>query len=193
MENLGRDAADSELDRLQSDAELAADTASSADDANCPASIEEELADSKGRLVRLQADMENYRKRMDRTIVEIVRSRLADAMRGMLPVVDSLDRAIDAVDPDSADVRGIFEGVRLTRKQMGDVLKGQGIEPIEADGEFDPAFHEVVATVTDSGRNDGEIVDVVRNGYSYGDIILRPASVRVAKTENDGLGVDLEA
>jgi len=193
MENLRRDDVDSDVDRLESDAELAADTSSSVGDTDCSTSVEEELAETRDKLVRLQADMENYRKRMDRTIVEIVRSRVADAMRGMLPVVDSLDRAIDAVDPDSADVRGIFEGIRLTRKQMGDVFKSQGVEPIEADGEFDPAFHEVVATVADSGRNDGEIVDVVRNGYSYGDIILRPASVRVAKTENDGPGVDLEA
>ena len=157
-------------------------------------SVDEELAATRGKLVRLQADMENYRKRVDRTILDIVRSRRADVMRAMLPVLDSLDRAIDSVDPEAAETAGLLEGVRLTRKQMADALKAQGVAPIEANGKFDPAYHEVVATVADSDRNDGEIVDVIRTGYLFDDLVLRPASVRVAKNQSDdGAGVDLEA
>ena len=130
-------------------------------------SVEQELAATRDKLVRLQADMENYRKRVDRTTHEIVRSRRADVLRAMLPAIDNLDRAI--------------ESVRLTRKQMADVLKGQGVQPIEADGDFNPSYHEVVATVADPDRNDGEIVDVVRTGYVLDALVLRPSMVRVAK------------
>ncbi len=181
-------------DRTESDESLGASIASGTAEDEDYGSVDEELSATKGKLVRLQADMENYRKRVDRTILEIVRSRRADAMRAMLPVVDNLDRAIDSVDPEAADTTGLLEGVRLTRNQMADALKAQGVEPIEADGEFDPTYHEVVATVADSNRRDGEIVDVVRTGYLFDDVVLRPASVRVAKSETDDeAGVDLEA
>lgn len=157
-------------------------------------SVDQELALTKDKLVRLQADMENYRKRVDRTMSEIVRSRRADVLRAMLPVIDNLDRAIESVDPETADAAGVIEGVRLTRKQMADVLKGQGVEAIEAGGDFNPTYHEVVATVADSDRNDGEIVDVVRTGYLLDDLVLRPSMVRVTKNPADNeAGGGLEA
>ena len=87
-------------------------------------SFEQELAATRDKLVRLQADMENYRKRVDRTTHEIIRSRRADVLRAMLPVIDNLDRAVESVDPETAEVAGVIEGIRLTRKQMADVLKG---------------------------------------------------------------------
>ena len=144
-------------------------------------SVEQELAATRDKLVRLQADMENYRKRVDRTTHEIIRSRRADVLRAMLPVIDNLDRAIESVDSETAEVAGVIEGIRLTRKQMADVLKGQGVQLIEADGDFNPSYHEVVATVADPDRSDGEIVDVVRSGYVLDDLVLRPSMVRVAK------------
>ena len=154
-------------------------------------SVEQELVAVRDKLVRLQADMENYRKRVDRTMNEIVRSRRADVLRAMLPVIDNLDRAIESVDPETADAAGVIEGVRLTRKQMADILKGQGVEPIEAGGDFNPNYHEVVATVADSDRNDGEIVDVVRTGYLLEGLVLRPSMVRVTRNPTDNeVGAD---
>ena len=73
-------------------------------------SAEQELAAARDKLVRLQADMENYRKRVDRTMNEIVRSRRADVLRAMLPVIDNLDRAIESVDPETADAAGVIQG-----------------------------------------------------------------------------------
>ncbi len=158
------------------------------------ASPEEELAATNDKLVRLQADMENYRKRMDRTVLDIVKARRGDFLLAMLPVVDNFDRALESVETESGDVASVLEGVRLTKKQMLDVLRSQGVVPIEADGRFDPSFHEVVATVSDSNREDGDIVDVIRPGYMFDDVVLRPASVRVAKNDGgDSAVVDLEA
>lgn len=177
------------MDRTGSEEYREADFASAEDGDS--ESVEQELAAARDKLVRLQADMENYRKRVDRTINEIVRSRRADVLRAMLPVIDNLDRAIESVDPETADAAGVIEGVRLTRKQMADVLKGQGVEPIEAGGDFNPNYHEVVATVADPDRSDGEIVDVVRAGYLLQDLVLRPSMVRVTKNPTDNeVGAD---
>ena len=74
---------------------------------------------------------------------------------------------------------------------MADILKGQGVKPIEADGGFDPNYHEVVATVADPDRNDGEIVDVVRAGYLLEGLVLRPSMVRVTRNPTDNeVGAD---
>ncbi len=189
MQQPGNQDGPQRMDRTGSEEYREADFASAEDGDS--ESVEQELAAARDKLVRLQADMENYRKRVDRTINEIVRSRRADVLRAMLPVIDNLDRAIESVDPETADAAGVIEGVRLTRKQMADVLKGQGVEPIEAGGDFNPNYHEVVATVADPDRSDGEIVDVVRAGYLLQDLVLRPSMVRVTKNPTDNeVGAD---
>lgn len=144
------------------------------------ARLQEELAQFQDKYLRLQADMDNYRKRMDRTVADLVRLRRVDLLRSLLPVVDNLARALDSAGTPAGDGQSLIQGVRLTRQLFLDILKRQGVEPVSTDGQFNPKFHDVAATVPDPDRAEGEIIDQVLPGYLLEGEVLRPASVRVA-------------
>jgi len=143
----------------------------------------EELATMQDGYLRLQADFENYRKRIERTLAESVRSSKAELLRGFLPVVDNLARALESMGADGVDLQSVVEGVRLTHRQFMDALKRHGVQAIEAEGQFDPRLHQVVATVNDPERQDGQIVDELLKGFLFEGEVLRPTSVRVARNE----------
>lgn len=144
------------------------------------ARLREELALLQDKYIRLQADLDNYRKRMDRTVADLVRLRRVEILRNLLPVVDNLARALDSAGAPSADGQSLLHGVRLTRQLFLEILKRQGVEPISTGGQFNPKYHEVVATVSDPSRAEGEIIDQVLPGFLLEGEVLRPASVRVA-------------
>ena len=131
------------------------------------------------RLARLQADFENVRKRSLREQQEFREYALFGIARDLLPVVDSLERALQASPSDSADLR---TGVELTQKQLLDVLFKIGVCPIHALGEcFDPRIHHAVATVDTDLVADQTVVGELQCGYKFKDRLLRPAMVTVAR------------
>jgi molecular chaperone GrpE len=130
-------------------------------------------------LVRLQADFENYRKRVEK-------ERQRDRHRGVealiehiLPVLDAFDRALAPEgDSGTSDYRKGFE---LIRRQLWDALAKQGLVRIESVGkEFDPHFHHAIERVETTSHADGQVIEELQPGYVFHDRVLRPAMVRVA-------------
>jgi len=131
------------------------------------------------RLARLQAEFENARKRAAREQQEYKDFALADALRNLLPIVDSFDRALQTKVQKPEDFRA---GVELIRKQFHDALEKLGLRPIPAKGEpFDPRLHEAIEMVDTDAVKDHHIVDELQRGYKLKDRLLRPAMVRVAR------------
>ena len=132
------------------------------------------------RLLRTAAEFENYRKRVDRDRRELAEFASADAMLDMLPIIDNLERALQA--PSGGDPDGFRKGVELILKQMLDLLRKRGVKPIEALGaDFDPNVHQAVVHEASDEHREGEVMQELQRGYRLGDRLLRPAMVKVAK------------
>ncbi|HNZ09544.1 MAG TPA: nucleotide exchange factor GrpE [Bacillota bacterium] len=129
----------------------------------------------KNSYLRARADYENFRKRSERDHDEKIRRGKADFMLKVLEVMDDLDRAVAA----DAGYDALRQGLDMTTKKMGVMLKGEGIEPIEAVGcAFDPALHEAV-TASEGDVEHETIEQELRKGYTYCGSTLRPSIVRV--------------
>ena len=133
------------------------------------------------RLLRTAAEFDNYRKRIDRERREQADSAAASLLTEILPVVDNLERALQApATPESAGYRA---GVELIHRQMLDLLRKRGVTPIEALGtDFDPRIHQAVSQETSETHRDGEVMEEMQRGYMLGDRLLRAAMVKVAKS-----------
>jgi len=130
------------------------------------------------RLLRLAAEFDNYRKRMDRERRELAEYTAGEVVKDLLPIVDNLERALQAAGPEDS----LRKGVEMIHKQMLDLLRKRGVVPIEALGaDFDPNFHEAVSHEESAEHRDGQVMAELQRGYKVGDRLLRPAMVKVAK------------
>jgi molecular chaperone GrpE len=144
------------------------------------AALRQERDELLDRLLRSAAEFDNYRKRTERERREIYDNAAADLFRDLLPIVDDLERALDAA-AHTGD-RALRDGVELIHKALIELLRRRNVEPFQAIGEpFDPIWHDAVAAEPANGRPDGEVIGEARRGYKIGDRLLRPAMVRVAK------------
>jgi molecular chaperone GrpE len=131
------------------------------------------------RLLRTAADFDNYRKRVDRDRRELAEYTAGEVMTELLPIIDNLERALQAAAPDDP----LRKGVELIHRQMLDMLRKRGVKPIEALGaDFDPNFHQAVIHEASAEHREGEVMAELQRGYVVGDRLLRPAMVKVAKT-----------
>jgi len=151
------------------------------------AALTEQLADAKDDQLRVQAEMQNLRRRAERDVESAHKFGLEKLINGLLPVLDNLDRAISAVPEESADneaVKALLEGVELTRKSATDVLTRFSVEVLEPFGEpFDPQFHEAMTMVPSATAEPNSVVDVLQKGYTLNGRLLRAAMVVIAKGE----------
>jgi molecular chaperone GrpE len=130
------------------------------------------------RLARAQAEFENARRRAVKEQQEFRDFASADAIKTLLPVIDSFERALQ-VKSEAGDFRG---GVELIYKQLQDALAKVGVRAISAKGEpFDPRYHEAIEMVETTDVPDHEVIDELQRGYKIKDRLLRPAMVRVAR------------
>lgn len=128
------------------------------------------------RLKYLQADFENYRKRVSRETEAVVKFANEALIARLLPVLDDFDAALSHIDEEAS------EGVRMVRDNFFDALRSAGVEEIPAEGRaFDPYLHDCVQQAADSDLEEGSIKEVVRKGYRLQDRVLRPAQVVVVK------------
>lgn len=131
------------------------------------------------RLARLQAEFENARKRAAREQQEFRDFATADAIKALLPALDSFERALRAPMNQPNEFRS---GVELIYKQLQDALTKLGVRPIPAKGEiFDPHVHEAIEMVETSEVPDHQVIEELQRGYKLKDRLLRPAMVRVAQ------------
>jgi len=129
------------------------------------------------RLARLQAEFENGRKRATREQAEFREYAVAEAIKTLLPIVDSFDRALEAHAEDEN-----FRGIELINRQFHDALAKLDVHPITAAGEpFDPYLHQAVELVDTSDVPDGTVLEELQRGYKLKDRLLRPAMVRVSR------------
>jgi len=162
-----------------SDAALAATPAPEAGLAEQVQKLVAEKQDLTNTLVRLQADFENYRKRIEKERDQAKHRGVEHLIEQFLPVLDGFDRALAAHDdPAYEEYRKGFE---LIRKQLWDVLAKQGVHRIESVGkEFDPNVHHAIEHVPTTDYPDGAVIDELQPGYTFHHRVLRPAMVRVA-------------
>lgn len=133
------------------------------------------------RLLRMSAEFDNYRKRVERERQTLADATAASVVEDLLPVMDDLERALKA-DSGGEGAEAYRRGVELIQRQLDEILRRRGVESIEALGaDFDPHLHQAVAYDTVEGRRDGEVIEEFRKGYRLGDRLLRPSMVRVAK------------
>jgi molecular chaperone GrpE len=130
------------------------------------------------RLARAQAEFDNARKRAIKEQQEFRDYAVADAIKSLLPAMDSLERAIQ-VKSDAAELRG---GVELIYKQLQAALAKLSVNPIVSKGEvFDPRYHEAIEMVETTNAPDHQVLEELQRGYKFKDRLLRPAMVKVAK------------
>ena len=144
------------------------------------AELQRERDDYQDRWMRKAAEFENYRRRIERERREQADQTVTDLLLDLLLVVDDFDRAltVDAGEGGAA----YRKGVELIHSKLHDLLRKQGVKPIEPVGaDFDPNIHQAVAHEASPDHRDGEVIDELRKGYTIWDRLLRPAMVKVAK------------
>jgi molecular chaperone GrpE len=141
-------------------------------------SLRQDHDELKDKYLRKLAEMENLRKRFDRERTEYQQFVLSDLLRELLVVLDNFERALKIQD--QADGKSFQEGVDMIYRQYADLLKKQGVRPIESsDRKFDPAVHQAVLTEESETVEEPEVAEVLQRGYWIQDRLLRPAMVKV--------------
>jgi molecular chaperone GrpE len=144
------------------------------------ATTEEELEMWRDRAQRLQAEMENFRKRQRKLTKEQIEANREHLLRDFLEISDNLERALASGETDAENLR---QGVTLTHRALMRLLDREGLEPIAAEGQpFDPAKHEAISTISHTEVNTAPdtVFQVVQPGYRLAGRLLRPARVIVA-------------
>jgi len=132
----------------------------------------------KERYARLQADLENTKKRLEKRYASEAEQARHALLRDMLPVADNLEAALQHSSNDAGDLR---QGVALTLRAFLETMKRHGVEPISAkDQLFDPALHEAMAQIEVTNTASGHVAQVLQTGYTIDGDLLRPAQVIVA-------------
>ena len=145
------------------------------------AALQQERDALQDRLLRTAAEFDNYRKRIDRERRDLSEFAAADVLLELLPILDNLERALQAPAPPEADA--FRKGAELIHRQMLDLLRKRGVRPIEALGsDFNPNFHQAVIHEASEAHREGEVMQELQRGYMLGDRLLRPAMVKVAKS-----------
>jgi len=142
-----------------------------------------------------QAELHNIRRRAERDVEHAHKFGLEKITQELLPVVDSLERALDASGDDNDFVKAMREGIELTLNMLLKALAKFQIEPVNPEGEpFDPAFHQAVSMIEQNTVEPNTVVHVMQKGYTLHGRIVRPAMVVVAKAaEGDAPKIDEKA
>ena len=174
---------DHELPPAESDDERASQATAAVTDTAEPQSEIEKLRAERAayldRAARIQAEFENFRKRNAKAQEEYREYALADALKALLPILDSLDNALKT---NAASLEDFHSGIELIDKQFHDALGKLGVQPISTEGQtFDPNLHQAIQMVDTDEAEDNHVLDELQRGYKLKDRLLRPAMVRVAR------------
>jgi molecular chaperone GrpE len=146
------------------------------------ADLQRERDDYYDRWLRKTAEFDNYRRRIERERREQADQAVTALLLELLGVVDDFDRALTQSGSDAGEASAYRKGVELIHAKLNDLLRKQGVQPIEALGtDFDPNLHQAVMHEESPGHRENEVIGEMRRGYTLNGRLLRPAMVKVAK------------
>ena len=149
--------------------------------------LKNELGQAKEQTLRAHADAQNARRRAEQEVQKAHKFGLEKFVNDMLPVVDNLERAIEASKAEGADLSTVVEGVELTLKSLLDGLHRHQVEQVKPTGEpFDPQLHQAMTTQEQADVEPNTVVNVFQPGYTLHGRLVRPAMVVVAKAPEGG-------
>ena len=144
--------------------------------------LKAELAAKNDRLLRLQADFDNFRKRTAKEKLELAATIEQAFLKDLLPLLDNLSRASESAESDKSDAESLRKGIKMIRMETVAAMGKHGLEPIETAGKaFDPNFHQAVGTVKDDTKEDGMIAAELQVGFMARGRVIRPSMVQVVK------------
>jgi len=144
---------------------------------------QQEANDYKDKYLRGQAEMANFKKRLERRYEEQVEEEKKHLLLKFLSVADNLERALNHADLNDD---GLRDGIQLTYQELQHLLAQEGVEQMAPEGQpFDPVYHEAAAIIPTSEAKADTVVAEIQKGYLYRDQLLRPAKVHVAGTPNN--------
>ena len=148
------------------------------------AALQKERDQYYDRLLRTQAEFENYRRRVEKEKSDLRFATKQEILRELLNVLDACERGMLSMDNHEASLETYREGYELLYKQIKNLLTKYGVEPIEAVGQaFDPNVHEAILHEASPVHDEGEVIDELKKGYRLKDRLLRPAQVKVARKQ----------
>ncbi|KPU03947.1 molecular chaperone GrpE [Enterobacter cloacae subsp. cloacae] len=152
------------------------------------ANLEAQLVEAQNRerdsVLRIKAEMENLRRRTEQDVEKAHKFALEKFVNELLPVIDSLDRALEVADKANPDNAAMIEGIELTLKSMLDVVRKFGVEVIaDNDVPLDPNVHQAIAMVESEDVEAGKVLGVMQKGYTLNGRTIRAAMVTVAKAK----------
>ena len=151
---------------------------------------EKEAKENHDRLLRMAADLENFKKRAAKEKEEWIKFANEDLLKGILPFVDNLERAVSHSEK-AADIQGLVDGVKLTVQQLLQTLKQFGVTSFESVGKpFDPTVHEAMLVVETDQQKPNHVMQEFQKGFLLNDRLLRPATVSVSKPPEETLKLE---
>ena len=143
----------------------------------------QELISVKEKLLRVNADFQNYKRRIEKEKMEWINVGQSKVIEAFLPFVDDLDLALGSCNRDELDEKtsALLEGFLIIQKKLKKNLEDLDIKEIDCSGQFDPSFHEALMQMDSKDHESGQIVQVFNPGYLFKDKVLRHAKVSVAK------------
>ena len=170
---------------LQEEQELQEDTAQE-EQQNQPNEELDKAAQYFGQLVRLQADFENYRKRVEKEKPELINFGKTEVILSFLSLYDVLLKAKKQVEDKNANIEHIRQGLKMIFEEFAKVFKSQGVQIITAKGKpYDPMTQEVITTIPCAPKDDGLVLEEISSGVKMGDRVIRPAQVIVGKAPEE--------
>ncbi|WP_066194174.1 MULTISPECIES: nucleotide exchange factor GrpE [Gracilibacillus] len=140
--------------------------------------LQEEKEDLQNRLLRVQAEYDNFRKRTQKEKQADLKYKSQAIVTDLLPVLDNFERALQ-VDVDDPQAKSVVEGIEMVYRQLKTVLDNEEVTEIDTSGEFDPTLHQAVMQVDEEGYESNQIVETMQKGYLLKDRVIRPAMVKV--------------
>lgn len=169
------------VDGMPGAAEVQADGPENAAAVDEVAALQEELARHREAMLRMQAEMDNQGKRLQREAERSRKFALERVMKELLDVRDSMERGLEAAD-DTATVESLREGQQLTLRMLAKVMADNGLELIDPKGEpFDPELHEAMTVLPSADVHENTILEVLQKGFRLHDRLIRPARVVVSR------------
>ncbi|NQD66357.1 nucleotide exchange factor GrpE [Bacillus haikouensis] len=141
--------------------------------------LQEKLDESENRYLRLRADFDNFRRRVNVESEAKEKYRAQSLITELLPALDNFERALN-IEVDNDQTKTLLQGMEMVHRSLVDALKKEGVEPIEAVGEeFDPHLHQAVMQTEDENYGSNIVVEEFQKGYKLKDRVIRPSMVKV--------------